>query len=503
MGTVFRPTYTKPLPTGAEVFARKGERFARWKDGKGRARTAPLTTGEDGSDRLTIESDTFVAKYRDGSGLVKTVSTGCRDETAARSVLTELERRAVRVKSGLLTHAEDTAANHQAYPIAEHTAAYLTHLEAKGTTPEHRRNVEGQLDRVIGDCKFTLLSALNRSALERWLVTRGSEGMGARTRNTYLAAIRGFANWAVRDGRLVANPFTGIAQADEKADPRRQRRALAEAELVRLLEAAQHRPLADALTIRRGKRVGQKVAKVSTTERERLEALGRERALIYKTLVLTGLRKGELASLTVGAVDLDATAPYLNLAAADEKARRGADIPIRADLAADLRAWMNTKLETFRAGCCDRGESVPLRLPPSTPLFDIPADLWKILDRPRRRRHRQDRGDERREEDRQARRARPHHRRACPQAHLRHTPEQGQRRPADGPGRDAPWRHRVDDGRVHRSEAARRGRGPQRPARAAAPARRRPPAGYRNPGRSAFPGTSRGEPACTTACTNS
>ena len=38
---------------------------------------------------------------------------------------------------------------------------------------------------------------------------------------------------------------------------------------------------------------------------ERLDLLGRERALIYKTLVLTGLRKGELASLTVAHLCLD------------------------------------------------------------------------------------------------------------------------------------------------------------------------------------------------------
>lgn len=38
-----------------------------------------------------------------------------------------------------------------------------------------------------------------------------------------------------------------------------------------------------------------------------------ERALIYKTLVLTGLRKGELASITVGQVVLDAAMPYLIL----------------------------------------------------------------------------------------------------------------------------------------------------------------------------------------------
>ena len=43
---------------------------------------------------------------------------------------------------------------------------------------------------------------------------------------------------------------------------------------------------------------------------ENLERLGRERALIYKTLVMTGLRKGELASLTFGQLELDAAHPY-------------------------------------------------------------------------------------------------------------------------------------------------------------------------------------------------
>ena len=38
---------------------------------------------------------------------------------------------------------------------------------------------------------------------------------------------------------------------------------------------------------------------------EQLDRTGRERALIYKTLVLTGLRKNELASITVGQLELD------------------------------------------------------------------------------------------------------------------------------------------------------------------------------------------------------
>jgi integrase len=57
-----------------------------------------------------------------------------------------------------------------------------------------------------------------------------------------------------------------------------------------------------------------------------LEHTGRERALIYKVLVLSGLRKGELASLTVGQVELEIGAggtAYATLHAADEKAGGG------------------------------------------------------------------------------------------------------------------------------------------------------------------------------------
>jgi hypothetical protein len=66
---VFKKSFTKPVPPGAESFTCKGQPLARWKDAKGRTRTARLTVGRDGTDRLLIESFYFIAKYRDGSGL--------------------------------------------------------------------------------------------------------------------------------------------------------------------------------------------------------------------------------------------------------------------------------------------------------------------------------------------------------------------------------------------------------------------------------------------------
>ena len=174
------------------------------------------------------------------------------------------------------------------------------------------------MHRLAADCQFKRLGNLARESLERWLVSQEKIGMGARTRNTYRAAAVAFCNWCVETGRLLSNPFATVAKADEAADPRRQRRALTEAELVRLLDVARRRPLLDAMMIRRGKHKAKRLANCGTETRRRLERLGQERALIYKTLVLTGLRKGELASITVGQVVLDADMPYLIL----ERGRR-------------------------------------------------------------------------------------------------------------------------------------------------------------------------------------
>ena len=41
MGAVFNKTITKPLPTGAKIIVRKGQRLAQWQDTKGKTQTAP------------------------------------------------------------------------------------------------------------------------------------------------------------------------------------------------------------------------------------------------------------------------------------------------------------------------------------------------------------------------------------------------------------------------------------------------------------------------------
>jgi len=177
------------------------------------------------------------------------------------------------------------------------------------------------------------------------------------------------------------NPFLKVPRADEKTDRQRVRRSMTEGELPRLLAMARQRPLLDALTIRRGKQKGRRAVRLTEQTRRQLEHVGRERELIYKTFVLTGLRLNELASIIVGNLDLDADVPYIVLDPADEKDRKGSELPIRDDLAQDIRAWLADKLKAMQDKARQAGEPIPMALPSNTALFYVPTGLRRILDR--------------------------------------------------------------------------------------------------------------------------
>ena len=125
MATIYKTTFTKPLPAGAELVTVKGQRCARWRSAKGKQRTAPVIVGEDGQERVTITAATFTARYRDAAGVWQRVKTGCRDEVAARAVLAEVVRRVELVNANVITPEQDAISDQQDVPFAEHVAAFV------------------------------------------------------------------------------------------------------------------------------------------------------------------------------------------------------------------------------------------------------------------------------------------------------------------------------------------------------------------------------------------
>jgi integrase len=363
----------------------------------------------DGKLRVRGQSRYYIARYRDGSGTMVEVPTKCSDIVAARALLSQLERRAELVRAGVMTAAEGDAADHADLPLSRHFDAYECRLRAKGGNERRIAMLRRRLERLARECRFARLNRMSASTVEEWLVSQADAGMAAATRNVYRESLVCFGNWCRRTHRLSVNPFTDLPRADGKADRRHQRRALTEAELLRLLNAVRLRPLAEygreiitkehdgprdprsratwertPLTI---ETLDAAVARAREALKdnpeliERLKRFGRERALIYKVLALTGLRKGELASITVAQLELEATTPYAILDAADEKNRQGSSIPLRADLVAEIRAWLDDQLTSLQKQCRRRGEPIPTRLPSATPLFRLPSGLTRIFDR--------------------------------------------------------------------------------------------------------------------------
>jgi integrase len=411
MASIFRKTYTQPLPKRAEIVERRGRQMVMWIDRRGQKQFDEITTGKLGQIKIIRESPTWFARYRDADGLERIKSTGCKDEQAARQVMADVLRRVEHRKAGILTAEQDRQASHADRRIAEHVADYFEHLKAKTVrgrkvSAKHQVNVKRYLNKVFGECGFRILSDITRSAMERWMNQREAEDMGARTRNMYRSAIVAFCNWCVETDRMAANPLARLCKADEHADRRRTRRALTEDEVARLLKAARLRPVAELgrpgvrkpKAKRKGRSTwskaaltydmldaahaqGRKLLNDNPDRLAELDVLGQERELMYKTLVLTGLRKGELASLTIGQIHLDAKPSFAELLAKDEKAGRGANIPLRADLVDDLRDYLARRLELDLGNASRTGHAMPMALPASTRLFTVPRDFIKIFDR--------------------------------------------------------------------------------------------------------------------------
>lgn len=358
MAKVYKKPLYRPVPTGARIITKNGKRIAHWTVG-GNAHSAEYVETKNGP-RIVVESEYFIARYTDATGRFRERSTGCREQRAAEHKLNGWLQEVEKVKAGILSQEEFEVGKRLHEPVEKHLTDFEQHLKAKGATARYIRETLSRIRKVADACGFVRMVDMNSSAFLRWL--NRDDSMSARTKNGYREVMQTFSNWAVKSGCLSSNPFQKIPKAKESVDRRRQRRALSAEEVGKLLQAAEARPLHELTLIRKGKNVGKHDANVREKIKLAAQYLGRERKLLYATMIYTGLRKSELASITVGQVFLEHDIPHLVLAAKDEKSRRGATLPLHPDLVAHLRDWLKER-------------------EPSEKLFRVPAALDKILNR--------------------------------------------------------------------------------------------------------------------------
>jgi integrase len=268
------------------------------------------------------------------------------DKEASRQRLADLIKGHERGEVGLVNPLKGVLGQ----DVEAHVQDYLTHLKTQGTNPKHLSERERLLRAVLIGCEIKTLADLTADKINSFIAdlqkkpTKNNHSPGpasARTKDTYRGAVHAFAEWCIstRPQRLRENPVS--ATAKPKGEVVRPRRAETVENLRRLLETAAQRPLLEALTVRKGPRKGERYAEVRPEVRERLLLEGRERALLYKTAILTGLRQGELARLLVCHLRLDGDNPAVFVVPKhDAKNKTGIWLPLLPDRAAELAAWI-------------------------------------------------------------------------------------------------------------------------------------------------------------------
>ena len=177
---------------------------------------------------------------------------------------------------------------------------FLQALEARGSPPNTLRSYRTSLDLYLDwiAANGHDWRTPTRAALRAYLGVLG-EGHGKRTVAQRLAALRSFYRFTTRQGLTSGNPLAALATPRQ---PRRLPEVLTIAETERLIEAAGEQGRGGRP---RGSEAASRGATGSARAKGELErALALRDVAIIETAYAAGLRISELASLTIGAVDL-------------------------------------------------------------------------------------------------------------------------------------------------------------------------------------------------------
>jgi integrase len=255
----------------------------------------------------------YTIQYSDHLGKRRT-TIGFTDKGLTEQLAAKLESEARLRRTGMIDPEMERIAKTRSTPLGDLLSLFEQSLS--DNSPKYVKLTMSQVRRVVDGVGFKSLGDLDAEAVQTFLRSlRTSEGIGHRTYNQYLQALGAFCNWCVTTKRLSGNPLVGIERLNTAVDVRHARRALTAEEVSKLIESARSS--------------GVRIQGYS----------GEQRARIYLTSYLTGLRRNELGSLTRRSFDLDATPPTITVEAVSSKHRKKDVLPLHPELVGSLREW--------------------------------------------------------------------------------------------------------------------------------------------------------------------
>ncbi len=328
---LFQATWSHPERGGDKRVSRNWSCEFRW---RGNPRSCRLTLFADrkASEQVAAKIERLMAVRESGD---VPDATMCRWlEQAPRRVVAYL------AKLGIVDPRWTAASR----TLEQHLVDFKAALLARGNTRGWVDLVAARAGKVISGCGFGQWSDVSANAVERFVagLRKGvfdhtgrveRKGISIQTSNFHIAAIKQFANWMLQEGRASSNPVAHTRGLNTRIDRRHDRRALTVVEMRFLLSHTAAGP-----------------------DRQRVS--GPERAMLYRTAAETGLRAGELRSLTRASFTLAANPPTIRVEAGYSKRRREDSIPLRPDTAAALAAFLGTKAPAAGAFCMPGASNV-------------------------------------------------------------------------------------------------------------------------------------------------
>lgn len=205
------------------------------------------------------------------------------------------------------------ADKHAGKPLIDHIRDFGDSLKAR-TCPKYARHTELALVRILD--RFDTIDDIDAHAIYKHLADmKGPGGIGQRTFNGYVKLVKQFYQWLIEENRAKTSPLEHLKTVTQ-TEFRCKRRALSLDDQQLLVEAAA---------------AGKYHSKMT----------GHERALLYRTALLTGLRADELRSLTVSCFDF--TARTVTLTKAQTKNKKFAVLTLPQTLNNELKIYTVSK----------------------------------------------------------------------------------------------------------------------------------------------------------------
>jgi integrase len=238
---------------------------------------------------------TFTGQYRlAGDQKATRVSLGVSDKQVAIEKLRRIVREAEREREGLAPSSRQREAAQ--LPLEIHIREFVESRRGLARDEKYVGELEKKLLRLKRDCGWSTIRDVTSNSFEAW---RARQSLTGKTLNEYRSAIFGLCHWL--EGRVGTNPMRSVEKVNTSGAWKRERRALAWAELLQLV------------------------------------AVSAERGIVYLVAAWTGIRRGELEQIQWRDVHADVARPFITVRASIAKNHQLAHQPLPFFVAAALR----------------------------------------------------------------------------------------------------------------------------------------------------------------------